>query len=588
MSTTNSKLQSIELVTNGEANYKIVYTDYYNNLNKHSDTRWNDDEVGFMQTKARELAETLNSLTGCTFECIPESEKTDDVKAIIVGKSNRITDTYFDYYQYGVHVKNGDIYIYGHHIDAIVDAINGFVAHVSENSERNLVCDGEGIKWDNLAVKYDIPLPEGLEYEGVYATSNSGDYFVYENCSKADFDAYCETLKTAGFVAYFTRQAAENHFAGFRKGDDAAWIYYINERAELRIVFEKYQPLPDLALVGAKSEDACLTQYGFKYKPNDVFAVAATGTSYVIKLEDGSFAIIDGGGAGEAANKEGAAELYNYLVANNKRTDGRVVISAWFITHAHSDHFNICKTFGDMYGTEVDCKYFIFNQPTVLTMVGSANSGSYSRGVGPDITGLIKTVASKYKNAITYITHTGCAFDMGGVFVEVMSTYEDLYNPLREKHPKDPCMPNAVDEFNDNSMTFRLYFNKGKDDEATAFFLGDVYFEHGERLASMWKPEYMKSDIVQAAHHGYRNGAISGVVDSHNPLRSSTYDAIKAEYCLWTQSYYHWTRSDAVRELLEKINPKITYYCNCEMDGTALNSNFMFNGKITVTIERRV
>ena len=572
----------VDLVTNGTANYKIVYTDFYNNLNRHSDTRWPETAQGFTQSRAIYLAQWLGSLTGAEFTCIPEKEWSGEEKAIVVGKQNGGTDTYFDYYENGVHLKDENVYLYGHNHRGINDTVNNFIASVKKRDPKtySIVCDKNGCKWNDFTLKYDIPLPEGLEYEGAYTATNNGMYFVYENCENEAFYKYCSELISDGFEEYYSREADKNLFAGYRKGTQAAWVYYIASRKEMRVAFEKYQPLPELRSDDKKVQEPYVIQIGVSYTDGNKHRGAGMG--YIIGLEDGRYIVIDGGCSPntQALTKE----YYDFLVNNNKREDGKVIIAAWILTHAHYDHYQTIETFGKLYASQVECKYFIHNLPTELTLWGAANNDlSYIRNRA--------NVERMFKGAVTYTVRTGYATEVGGLFLEFMSTYEDLYNNNDLKvYNTDKFMPNSVDEFNDTTCTFRFTFNKGDSDEAKMFFLGDAYFDHGERLASMWSADYMKTEVVQIAHHSWQNGVTSGHVDMMEkkdvPPRSTCYSKIRPAYGFYSNYSAHIPRGGKkVLTLLKAYNAQFSednVYCN-DYDGIATDSKMTFDGGIKVT-----
>jgi len=118
------------------------------------------------------------------------------------------------------------------------------------------------------------------------------------------------------------------------------------------------------------------------------------------------------------------------------------------------------------------------------------------------------------------------------------------------------------------------------------FFLGDNYFAHGERLASMWDASYLRSAVVQVAHHGWNNGVCNGQVKSKaglsDPFKSTLYSEIKASYGLYSNYYKHMTTS-SVTTLLKSFRPNFQAYCNTAADGHAANYTFTFNGTIKVT-----
>jgi len=590
---TETGYQALDLVTNGKANYDIVFTDFYNNLNYHSGNivngkGENDYKTGFTQTKAKDFVASLKTLTGASFSYFSESNKSASKKEIIIGKPNGDTNDYFEYHESGVYLKDGDIYLYGHNHEGIEYAISSFLDRVTrynklEKGKYSILCNTQGFKFSNSNIKYNIPLPNGLQYEGAYTAANNGIYFVYENCTQANFDAYCNELKAAGCTQYFARKASTNAFAGFYNGDDAAWVYYIADRKELRVVFEGYQALPDFTKSsGAKVQDAYVTQMGISYDTSNKHYGAGMG--YIIGLEDGRYVVVDGNISYVKDKTLLATRYYDYMKANNKHASGKIVIAAWIVTHSHSDHYSNFEQFGKKYGSQVECQYIIHNLPTELTLWGGANMDNKYLDHN------YKQKDVNFKGAVSFTVHTGYAATIGGVDLEFMSTYEDLYNnnALVKYSIDSTNSPNCVDELNDTCLTFRFSFNNGSG-SSTVIFLGDNYFAHGERLASMWDAAYLKSDVVQMAHHGYANGtgnAHEKQLGETTTYINNTYKEIAAEYGFCSGPSGRLTDAQGHVKIMKEANSKFSTYNIYYNDyaGVAKNAKMTFNGGINVKL----
>ena len=123
----------------------------------------------------------------------------------------------------------------------------------------------------------------------------------------------------------------------------------------------------------------------------------------------------------------------------------------------------------------------------------------------------------------------------------------------------------------------------------TVFFLGDNYFAHGERLASMWAADYMKSDVVQIAHHGYANGtgnAHEKQLGEYTTYINHTYKEIAAEHGFCSGPSGRITASGAVYQVMYAANSKFStnnIYYN-DYAGVAKNVKMSFNGGISTRI----
>ena len=110
-------------------------------------------------------------------------------------------------------------------------------------------------------------------------------------------------------------------------------------------------------------------------------------------------------------------------------------------------------------------------------------------------------------NAQVIKAHTGQELKFGSVSAEILYTIEDY-------------LPGTLDTLNTSSMVIRLTI-AGQ----TTLLLADTTHRSGYILENMWG-DYLKSDVVQIAHHGIW------------PSNSTLYDDVKAEVLLWPTHNY--------------------------------------------------
>ena len=226
------------------------------------------------------------------------------------------------------------------------------------------------------------------------------------------------------------------------------------------------------------------TQYASDY---------TSGMGYVIRLEDGSFIIVDGGYETETHAKN----LYDVLV---KQSEGRdIVIAAWIFTHAHSDHAGAFKSFTSLYGSKVTVECFIYNFPT--------DEAAEACGDTPNIDAISHAMA-KYAGARTVVAHAGQVHRIRNAVVNILYTY-------------DMMMPYKMVDYNATSVVFNVEL-----EGSTILFLGDAGGESdsidGEmsHMMSIYTSETLSANIVQAAHHA---------IDKHNKVKEF-YKLIGADY----------------------------------------------------------
>ncbi len=215
------------------------------------------------------------------------------------------------------------------------------------------------------------------------------------------------------------------------------------------------------------------------------------GMSYVIRLSDGTFVVIDGGYPTEAEAKN----LYSVLYANNVLS-GKPVIAAWFITHLHPDHYGALQEFTDLYLNDVTVNGFYYNFPT--QQIGD---------IGPTNATSVENTMKKWTGATRHSDlKKGDSLTLAGATVDVLCTWEDVV-----------ALDSTVSDGNETSTVLRFNIEGQK-----LLFLADGEALVSQVLLNGYQSSELKSDIVQMAHHGFDDGATDEL-----------YEAVDADTLLW-------------------------------------------------------
>ena len=327
-----------------------------------------------------------------------------------------------------------------------------------------------------------------------YSIYDAGEnaYLLYrEKAAPTELDAYCAALEQAGFALHTAHAEGTARYAFYQNDRAVVNVSYSTHDGILRVVVE---PTADTALVpldvitdGVKSSAAP----AFVQMNDHLNDVVDCGMSYIFRLSDGSFILIDGGWDTEAI----ADALYEKLLA---MSEGReIVISAWFFTHAHIDHIGAIYKVAQKYGSKMTVKRVIYNYPgeSRMTEMGDEFVRGYVRRW--------RTMLKDFGDVEIIKARTGQRYLFEGLELDMLFTYEDYK------------MPRPLRTFNDTSLVFRIT-TMGQ----TYMFLGDASVDMCGILVAKYG-EGMVSDIVQVAHHGYWGGT------------KEVYDAIRAPIVLW-------------------------------------------------------
>ena len=315
---------------------------------------------------------------------------------------------------------------------------------------------------------------------------NGGYEVCIQNTSKDETLAYADKLSRSGLSKHSENAIGDNLTYAFAGEDINVFVNYNASLKTARIVFENATELPSTVKPGLSASDTAKVSVA-------QIDVGGLGMSYVIQLKDYSFIVVDGG----TEDAENVKKLYDYIV--DKTPSGKKpTIECWIFTHADPDHIGAPHAFLDKYMENVSLKSVAYNFPDCSVQDTSQNDEE----IGASIFAL-ENLINRFYGATVYNVHTGQKLHFKGCEIEVLFTEEDIY----------PRMPA---NYNDTSLMMRFTFDSGK----TFMLLGDSTVKNSKQLAATYG-DYLKSDILQLAHHGLVGGD------------KQLYMYIDPEICFW-------------------------------------------------------
>lgn len=329
----------------------------------------------------------------------------------------------------------------------------------------------------NTAEKFS----ELFENSEIIPLEKGAELALARNAGTESFGVLAHMLEKSGFSLAAENNDGGNEFAEYAKNGEKACISYTPFEKTLRMICEK-----DCAHVNERADYSqiaaqLLTQVRTPYFENDC------GMSYVIRLSDGRFIVIDGG-AGEYDEAERTMRLICSQNVLEKPT-----VAAWFITHAHLDHFGVFAQTAKKYAKSGELKierlFYSWSVP--------------ERTVPPSPLGEFDEALRLLEDTEIITPRSGQKYVFADAEIDILFCCEDLY-------------PEFIRTLNDTSLVFRMNFAGRR-----IMWLGDIMGQGSDYIVKKYPKESLECEILQVGHHGYWGGS------------QKLYEAVNPETLLW-------------------------------------------------------
>ncbi len=331
---------------------------------------------------------------------------------------------------------------------------------------------------------------------------------LYRSVSKEDYLNYCDTLTRSGLKRVLENEYGKVSFSAFIGNLQVNVLYSVNDEI-LRITACKDTPLPDFSPRPVKRD--CKTTF-FMFESDHT--LIDCGMCLLVQCSDYSFFVVDSGHYYQFNDND---RIYNFMRERTPK-DKKVVISGWFITHAHSDHISKLVDFLRYNMEDVVIEAFYSN------LVSDKYAEKTWSKEERDLAEKVFTVLDNMRDIPKIKLHSGQRFWVRNLMFDVLCTHEDIY-------------PQKLSDYNDSCAALMMTAC------GTRILIPGDASALSSRIMEERYGELLHCDIAQVAHHG------------HHGLSKRFYELARAKVALFPVTQIKFDeelpRIDANRRILE-------------------------------------
>lgn len=330
----------------------------------------------------------------------------------------------------------------------------------------------------------------------------------YENVDAAEFSGWIDALSKDGFDVLQKNEINSNLFFLLKNDNILLTALFTPCDKTLRVTASSNVAVPMLEKCSYTGE--CETKF---YCFENDHSIIDCGMCLLVQCSDYSFFVVDSGHYFQFNDND---RIYKFM--RERTPDGKkVVVSGWFVTHAHTDHISKLIDFLKYNCNDVIIEGFYSN--LLPYEYEEPNWDIEEKLISKKLFDLMDRCGiPKYK------LHTGERFYIRNLAFDVLGTHEDVY-------------PQHIRDYNDSSCIVMM-----EADGTRVFIPGDAAVKASELLEKRFDNS-LKCDVVQVAHHG------------HIGLSSHAYELLNAKIAVFpiTRIKFdeEYPRIEANRRLIE-------------------------------------
>ena len=488
------KAGTITLFKNGNYVAKII----------RADNASSTDMTLYSRIRAAFKAKTGKTVSNAT-DFVAQGEKLDDSAAILVGEtayeeSKSVYESLEEGTAVAKIINNKYVVAYKNN-ESLQKLLTALEAKIASASAEEIVIDSSWeLKAESVKLVESVKLPDynGKPLGTAIDIGQASELYIIDNTTLLEYNAYLKDLEGLGFKTYTSNTIGNNQFKTYITDTQIVNVMFLANANQVRVTQDSRDAIELPALkatnIYTKTSTPSFTMMGISDSGYP------GGMSFIYKLSDGTFFIIDGGicknrGVNDNESNECSGEpsvhrLYKTLRELADDPD-KIVISGWLITHIHNDHAGSFIDLADetAYLKNITIKQVIYSQPSDDDM--SYNKGGRRNNWMPN-------ALNKMKIEKTVKAHPGQVFYYADLTLTIIGTH-------------DLVKPKSLNSHNNASIVSFVEFGGKK-----ALYLADAEGDANAQLKALYG-ENLKADIVQVAHHGYNNTNANIVYAYVNP-----------------------------------------------------------------------
>ena len=341
----------------------------------------------------------------------------------------------------------------------------------------------------------------------LYEGQSASRMHLITDTTASDFSEWCDRVIGMGFEKIYTNAIDDNLYAGFRSNNGKRYYAYYRSKlgsgvGEVRVILESADsaPLEAFGYTLSGSDDTAFYLFNLNSSNED---------TYLIRTADRHWILIDGGVSmySDLVDPDGlfGDAIYEFIRDHGVGEGEKPVISCWYLTHAHRDHFLGFQALLSRRADDIVLERVIANLPDAQSVTHNSNMADFRK--------FVSILQEKFPNVPYLKAHEGMKIPLADVTITVLGTQENLlpfwvsnrdayYNFWRHYRTVGADHPNYGEyrtscklyDINNSSIVSMIDVNG-----MTVLETGDLY--RNEWLFPYFKEETLVSDVLKTAHH---------------------------------------------------------------------------------------